>query len=63
MEAKKPFNKKGNVITMTLKGKQTSYGYVEIRTVGGGWFGLFIDGDFKEQSADRSFIEREYDRY
>ena len=48
---------------MTLKSKMTGYGYVEIREVSGGWYGLYINNDFKEQSADLSYIERQYDRY
>ena len=54
---------KENVIVMTLKSKKTGYGYVEIRTVSGGWYGLYINNDLKKQSTDLSFIEREYDRY
>ncbi len=40
-----------------------SYGYVEIRSVSGGWFGLYINSDLKEQSASLSYIEQQYDRY
>ena len=46
-----------------LKSKVTSCGYVEIRRHSDGWYGLWIDGDLKEQSASLSFIEREYAKY
>ncbi len=47
-----------------LKSKRTSYGLVEIRESGVlGWYALYINGDLKAQSADLSFIQREYDKY
>ena len=48
---------------MTLKSKQTRSGYIEIRLISGGWYGLFINGELKEQSANLSYIERQYARY
>ena len=46
----------------TLKGKTTSYGLIEVRQEGS-WYGLYINGQLKEQSADLNYILREYDRY
>ena len=50
---------------MTLKSKRSSmgYGYIEIRELGGGWYGLYINGDLKEQSASLSYIQQQYDKY
>ena len=48
---------------MTLKSKRTRYGYIEIRLLTGCWYGLYIDGELKEQSVSLSFIEKEFDRY
>jgi hypothetical protein len=47
-----------------LKSKRTSYGLVEIKDSGvTGWYALYIDGDLKEQSADLSYIQRQYEKY
>lgn len=49
---------------MTLKAKRTSYGLIEVRESGVlGWYALYINGELKEQSADLSYIMRQYDRY
>ena len=48
---------------MTIKSKRSCYGRVEIRALSGGWYGLYINGDLKEQSPDRDFIEGQYRRY
>ena len=39
------------------------YGYIEIRELGGGWYGLYIDGVLKEQSTNLSYIQQQYDKY
>lgn len=47
---------------MTLKSKHTANGLIEIRECGGGWYALYVNGSFKEQSADLNYIMREFDR-
>ncbi len=49
---------------MVLKSKRTGYGLIEIRDSSiSGWYALYINGELKEQSADLSYIQRQYDRY
>jgi hypothetical protein len=49
---------------MTLKSKRSSYGLVEIRDSSiAGWYALYINDSLKEQSADLSYIQRQYDKY
>ena len=48
---------------MKLKGKSTSIGYVEIRLQSDGWYGLYVNGQLKEQSADLHYIESQYAKY
>ena len=48
---------------MTLKGKRTSYGLVEIRDERGGGFGLYVNGVLKESSMDLQYILRRFDAY
>lgn len=47
----------------TLKSKNSSYGYVEIRQRSDGWYELWVNGVLEEQSLDLSYIEREYAKY
>ena len=49
-------------IVMTLKGKRTSYGLVEIREEKGG-YGLYVNGVLKESSSDLNYILRRFDAY
>ena len=47
-----------------LKSKRTSYGLIEIRDSSiSGWYALYINGDFKEQSADLAYIQKQYNKY
>jgi hypothetical protein len=49
----------------TLKSKQSSYGYgfIEIKQLSSGWYALYINNQLKEQSADLSYIQRQYGKY
>ena len=47
---------------MTLKGKRTRYGFVEIIEKGGG-YGIYVNGVLKERSADLNYILRRFDMY
>ena len=40
---------------MTLKGKRTSYGLVEIREERGS-YGIYVNGSLKESSSDLNYI-------
>lgn len=47
-----------------LQRKQTNYGIIEIRDSSiAGWFALYINGEFKEQSADYDYILRIFESY
>ena len=46
----------------TIASKNTSIGYVEIRTTSMG-YGLYVGGVLKEQSADLNYIRNQYDKY
>ena len=41
------------------------YGYIEIKEIPSmpGWYGLYINGQLKEQSKDLDYIKREYSKY
>ncbi|MBR6420232.1 MAG: hypothetical protein IKS42_07850 [Oscillospiraceae bacterium] len=45
-----------------LKSKTVSYGLIEVYEQSDGWYGLYINGDLKEQSPDLNFILSEYDK-
>lgn len=47
---------------MTLKGKRTSYGLVEIREERGG-YAIYVNGSLKESSSDLNYILRRFDAY
>lgn len=47
---------------MTLKGKRTSYGLVELKEERGG-YGIYVNGILKESSSDLDFILRRFDTY
>ena len=47
---------------MTLKGKRTSYGLVEIREERSG-YRLYVNGILKESSSDLNYILRRFDMY
>lgn len=47
-----------------IKSKRTSYGLIEVRESGVlGWYALYINGELKEQSADKDYILKQYDKY
>ena len=48
---------------MLIDSKHSIYGHIEIRKMSSGWYGLYINGELKEQSADLGFIRREYDKW
>ena len=47
---------------MTLKGKRTSYGLVEIREKGSS-YGIYVNGVLKESSSDLNYILKRFDKY
>ena len=47
---------------MTLKGKRTSYGLVEIREERSG-YAIYVNGILKESSTDLNYILRRFDSY
>lgn len=47
---------------MTLKGKRTSYGLVEIREETSG-YGIYVNGVLKESSSDLNYLLRRFDSY
>ena len=47
---------------MTLKGKKTKYGLVEIREERGSYC-LYVNGVLKESSSDLNYILRRFDSY
>ncbi len=47
---------------MTLKGKRTSYGLVEIREERSG-YAIYVNGKLKESSSDLNYILRRFDTY
>ena len=47
---------------MTLKGKRTSYGLVEIREERSGYT-IYVNGVLKESSSDLNYILRRFDSY
>ncbi len=47
---------------MTLKGKRTKHGLVEIKEKGSSYC-LYINGELKESSSDLNYILRRYDTY
>lgn len=47
---------------MTLKGKRTSYGLVEIREQGSR-YGIYVNGELKESSSDLNYILQRFDKY
>lgn len=47
---------------MTVKGKMSRYGLVEIREVGSN-YGLFVNGELKERSSDLNYLLRRFDSY
>jgi len=47
---------------MTLKGKRTRYGLVEIREERSG-YGIYVNGSLKESSSDLNYILRRFDTY
>ena len=49
---------------MTLKSKNTSYGYIEIREAStAGWYALYINGVLKEQTPNLNYLESQYAKY
>ena len=47
---------------MTLKGKRTSYGLVEIREERSG-YAIYVNGSLKESSWDLDYILKRFDSY
>lgn len=48
---------------MTYKSKRTSYGLAEVRDSDvSGWYGLYVNGELKEQSSELSYILSAFDR-
>ena len=45
-----------------LESKSSSIGKIEIRKQSNGWYGLYIAGQLKQQSADYRHIKSEYDK-
>lgn len=48
---------------MSLKSKVVRGELIEVRQHSDGGYGLYVNGSLKSQSADLSFILREYDKY
>ena len=47
---------------MTLKGKRTKYGLVEIREERSG-YAIYVNGILKESSSDLNYILKRFDTY
>lgn len=47
---------------MTLKGKRTRYGLVEIKEQSGSYC-IYVNGELKESSSDLNYILRRFDKY
>lgn len=45
-----------------LESKSSSIGKIEIRKQSNGWYGLYVAGKLKQQSADYRHIKSEYDK-